>query len=132
MKNLNTIAKVVTKILEVTHWVSAVFMAVCGVAATIAPDMLYKLVDVESLKVSSDTSVYGFDVNVFNAAEEIDTVTFALFSAGAFVIFVAVAMIFRNINIIIKNQKTAHHSSRIISVCSEKSVFFPLQFQLQA
>lgn len=107
MNKLNTVAKIITKILEVIHWISAIFMAVCGGAAVIAPDMLYKLVDVESLKVSTDTSVYGFDVNVLNAAGEFDTVTFALFSAGAFVIFVAVAMIFRNINIIIKKSENS-------------------------
>lgn len=105
MKSLNTITKIVTKILETVHWISAVFMVVCGIFAVAAPDMLYKIVDVKSLKESSDTSVYGFNVDIFNNAGEFDTQVFALFCVGAVIIFAAVAMIFRNINIIIKKSE---------------------------
>ena len=107
MKKLNAVAKIFTKILEVIHWINAIFMVVCGISAVVMPNMLYKLVDIEALKTSSDTSVYGLDVNIINDAGTIDVSTFALFSVGAFIIFMLVAMIFRNINSIIKKSENS-------------------------
>lgn len=124
MKSLNTITKIITKILETVHWISSVFMAVCGIFAAVSPDMLYKIVDIKSLKDSSDTSVYGFNVDIFNTAGEIDTQTFVLFCIGSVIIFAAVAMIFRNINIIIKkSEKDTPFQSDNIRMMREIGIF---------
>lgn len=106
VKGINTSAKIMMKILEVGHWVAAGLMTAVAVLSVAAPQYLKYVMDVESLKAEQDISAYGLQVTAANAAGELSYPTLLLFAIGAVVIFVLMALVFRNLHGIIQNAET--------------------------
>lgn len=107
MKGINTAAKVVTKILEVGHWVAVGLMALAAVFSAAAPDLLRFVMDTQALKENSELSAYGFEVTAANAAGEINHTRLLLFCIGAMVIYILMALVFRNLHLIIKKSENS-------------------------
>ncbi len=108
-------AKVMTKIMEIGHWVATGLMAAMGLLALVAPQWLKLVTDVEGLIEQREVSAYGFEVTVVNAAGQIQRLPLALFALGAVVLFVLMALIFRSLNAIIKTAEktTPFHADNI-------------------
>ena len=99
MKVVNKITKVVAKILEVCHWVGAALMVAVAICAGVgSKDALKHFADVGSLD-GETISAYGFEVSLVNMK------ALMMFAIGAVIIFILVAMIFRNIYLIMKKSE---------------------------
>ena len=107
MKGVNTLAKIFTKILEITHWVAAGLMTGVCICSIAAPQFLKFFTDVEDLHSNPEISVYGFEVNAADPAGWINLTSLFLFGIGAVVIFILMALIFRNLNLIIKRSENS-------------------------
>ena len=107
MKQLNQATKVVAKVLEIVHWVGAALMIAVAVCTVAAPQWLGRLMDIDDLGAQAEISTYGFGVTLTNSTGRINMTTLLLFSIGAVIIFILMAMVFRNINLIMKKSENA-------------------------
>lgn len=105
MKNINLIAKIITKVLEITYYVATALMAGVAFCAAFVPKGLKYFMDVEGLLADGQASSYGFSVEVLNKAGKIDYTALCLFAVGSVLIFIVMAWIFRNLNLIIKKSE---------------------------
>ena len=106
MKGISKLAKIITKILEVFHWVGAGLMVVATVCSVIAPEKIGYFVGLD-IKECCGTNlvVYGFEVNASYVDGSIDMTTFLLFGIGAVIILILMAMVFRNVHLIFKKSE---------------------------
>ena len=108
MKGLNKLGKVITKILEVFHWVGAALMTAATVCSMVAPDWVKYFVGFDAKDCcGADLEVYGFEVNAPVADGNTDMLTFMLFGIGAVIILAVMAMVFRNLHLIFKKSENA-------------------------
>lgn len=106
MKGISKLAKIITKILEVFHWVGAGLMVAATVCSVIAPEKIGYFVGLD-IKECCGTNlvVYGFEVNASYVDGSIDMTTFLLFGIGAVIILILMAMVFRNVHLIFKKSE---------------------------
>ena len=109
MKNINKLAKAIAKVLEVVHWVGAGLMACVAVCAIAAPGQLRHFMDLDGVTVSSGDalSVYGFELTSSEPGALVDMKALFLFALGSVFIFILLAMVFRNIYLIVKKSDGA-------------------------
>lgn len=106
MKGINNIAKIITKIVEVFHWVGVGIMAVATVCALAAPQWVGLFVGLDAKECcGANIEVYGFEVNAPVVNGNVDMTTFFLFGIGAVIILVLIAMVFRNMHLIFKKSE---------------------------
>ena len=106
MKGLNKLGRVITKILEVFHWVGAVLMTAATVCSAIAPDWVKYFVGFDAKECcGANLDVYGFEVNLPVANGNVDMTAFLIFGIGAVIILVVMAMVFRNLHLIFKKSE---------------------------
>lgn len=103
MKKLNKTVKIVAKVFEIIHWVAAVLMIAVAVCSTAVSQWLGNFIGMNETEVSA----YGFEVAIANAVGEVNKTTLLLFAIGAVIIYALVAMIFRNIYLIIKKSESS-------------------------
>jgi len=116
MKNLNTLGKVLTKILEVFHWVGAAMMIAATVCSVAAPDLVKNFVSFDAKECcGADLTVYGFEVNASVVNGVVDLSSFIVFGIGAAIILAVMAMVFRNIYLIFKKseKETPFHKDNV-------------------
>ena len=106
MKKLNKVVKVIAKILEIVHWVGAGLMVAVAICSAAAPQWLGYFIDMNALEKEAEISVYGFEVAMTNSVGAVNMTTLLPFAIGAVIIYVLVAMIFRNIYLIIKKSES--------------------------
>lgn len=102
MKSVNRAAVILTKILEVLHWFAAVAMVFVFIASTVAADWLEEILQKGSETLGSSLITYGFEMNVFHSDGKINMTAILLFSICAIIILSLMAMVFRNVNLILK------------------------------
>lgn len=106
MKGISKIAKVVTKVVEIFHWVAVALMAAATVCSAVAPSWVKYFVGIDAKECcGANLSIYGFEINAAITDGKVDTVAFILFGVGAVIILALMAMIFRNLNLIIKKSE---------------------------
>lgn len=106
MKGINNIAKIITKIVEVFHWVGAGIMAAATVCTLAAPQWVGLFVGLDAKECcGANIEVYGFEVNAPVVNGNVDMTTFFLFGIGAVIILVLMAMVFRNMHLIFKKSE---------------------------
>ena len=106
MKSINKIAKVVTKVLEVFHWVAVALMAAATVCSIVAPKWVNNFVSFDAKECcGAELSVYGFEVHSAVTNGNVNMTTFLLFGIGAIIILAVMAMIFRNLHLIFKKSE---------------------------
>lgn len=106
MKGINVLGKIITKILEVFHWVGAVLMASATVCSAVAPDWVKYFVSFDAKECcGANLEVYGFEVNVPVVNGAVDMTFFMLFGIGATIILAVMAMVFRNLHLIFKKSE---------------------------
>ena len=106
MKGLNKLGKVITKILEVFHWVGAALMTAATVCSMVAPGWVKYFVGFDAKDCcGTDLEVYGFEVNLTVANGNVDMTAFLIFGIGAVIILAVMAMVFRNLHLIFKKSE---------------------------
>ena len=108
MKGINKLAKIITKILEVFHWVAVLLMTAATVCSVVAPKWIGYFVSFDVKEgYGAELSVYGFEVNAPVVNGNIDMTSFMLFGIGAIIILAIMAMVFRNLYLIFKKSENA-------------------------
>ena len=106
MKGLNKLGKVITKILEVFHWVGAALMAAATICSVAAPNWVKHFVGFDAKECcGTNLEVYGFEVNAPVVNGNTDMTSFMLFGIGAVIILAIMAMVFRNLHLIFKKSE---------------------------
>ena len=106
MKNLNTLGKVITKILEVFHWVGTGLMAAATICSVAAPGWVKYFVSFDAKECcGANLEIYGFEVNAPVVSGSVDMTSFLVFGIGAVIILAVMAMIFRNLHLIFKKSE---------------------------
>lgn len=104
-KRMITAGRVVAKIFEVGHWVAEVFMIAIAVCAAAKPSWLRYLMSVNDLGREGAIAAYGFEVEIADAAGGIHRTKLLIFAIAAAVLFSLMAMIFRNLYLILKRSE---------------------------
>ena len=103
MKGLNKLGKVITKILEVFHWVGTALMLAATICSMTAPNWVKYFVGFDAKDCcGANLEVYGFEVNALVVNGNVDMTSFFLFGIGAVIILAVMAMVFRNLHLIFK------------------------------
>lgn len=103
---ISRIAIVVTKITEVFHWGGVVFMIAATVCSVAAPSAVNYFVGFDAKECCGDElNVYGFEINASVVNGEVDMTAFLIFGISAILILSFMAMIFRNLYLIIKRSE---------------------------
>ena len=106
MKGINKLGKIITKILEVFHWVGAVLMVAATVCSVAAPNWGKYFVGFDAKECcGANLEVYGFEVNAPVVNGNTDMTSFMLFGIGAVIILAVMAMVFRNLHLIFKKSE---------------------------
>lgn len=110
MKKFNefiaNIAKIVTKIVEVFHWVGVALMAAATVCSVAAPSWVGYLVGFDAKECcGAELAVYGFEITAPVTNGQVDMTAFLMFGISAVIILSLMAMVYRNLNLIIKKSE---------------------------
>ena len=110
MKNINIvkITKILTKIIEVFHWVGVALMTLATVSALVVPEWIKYFVGIDAKECcGAELNVYGFEIIAPVKNGSFDMKIFFLFGIGAVIILSCMAMVFRNIHLIIKKSENS-------------------------
>lgn len=108
MKQISKITKVVAKILEVFNWVGTVLLLCATVCSLATPQWVNKFVGFDAKECcGANLNVYGFEVNAPYKNGTVDMKMFFIFGIGAVIIMALMAMIFRNIYLIVKKSENS-------------------------
>ncbi len=108
MTKINKLGKVITKILEVFHWVAVAMLIAATICCVAMPNMTEYFVEPKTTgNMVANLEVYGFEVITPLVNGEIDTTTFLLFGIGSSIIMAVMAMVFRNLHLIFKKSEEA-------------------------
>ncbi|MFR1436451.1 MAG: hypothetical protein ACLSS9_14775 [Acutalibacteraceae bacterium] len=106
MKGIVKAAKIVTKIAEVFHWIGTALMLAATVCSLAAPDWVKYFVGINAKECcGAELNVYGFEIIAPVKNSSVDMTTLFLFGIGAVIILSLIAMVFRNLNLIIKKSE---------------------------
>lgn len=125
MNRINKAGKIITKILEVFHWVGTALMAAATVCALAAPEWVGYFVGFDAKECcGANLTVYGFEVNAPVVNGNVDMTTFFLFGIGAAIILALMAMVFRNLHLIFrKSENTTPFQKDNIRMMKEIGIF---------
>ena len=108
MKGINKLGTVITKILEVFHWVGAALMAAAAVCSVAAPQWVGYFVGFDAKECcGAELNVYGFKVQAPVVNGNVDSSAFLLFDICAVIILILMAIVFRNLHLIFKKSENA-------------------------
>lgn len=103
---VTVLAKVVTKVVEVFHWVAVAIMAAATVCSVAAPSKIGYFVGFDAKECcGAELRIYSFEIIAKYADGKVDMKAFLMFGIGAVIILALMAMIFRNLHLIIKKSE---------------------------
>lgn len=105
MKTLDRGTRVLAKLLEVGHWIAVVAMVVVFVLSLVMGAGVFQDVSVADFGASLTT--YGFELEVVDRAGQVNVAALRLFCVAAVLILGLMAMVFRNIYLILKKSQNA-------------------------
>ena len=107
MKGINKTGCIITKILEVFHWVAVALILAATVCSVVAPQHIDKFVGIDAKECcGAQLEVYGFEIQAAVTDGIVDMKTFCVFGIGAVIILALMAMVFRNMYLIFKKSET--------------------------
>lgn len=132
MKGLNKFVLVMAKALEVLHWAGSALMVVALTCSLVAKDWFQSILTLGIDDQGPTLTTYGFDIMAINTDGTLNMTAVSLFSIGAIIIFALMAMVFRNIYLIIRtaNGKTSFSKgvtpfqNDIVRMMREIGIFF--------
>lgn len=96
--------KIVTKILEIFHWIGAAILAVAAVCSLVLPSFVKYCVGITPIEgYGAPIEVYGFEMVLPVENGSVNMTVLFLFGIGGVLLLGLMAMIFRNLNLIMKN-----------------------------
>lgn len=102
MKGLSKTAMIMAKILEVCHWIGTGFMAVLLGLCLFARDYAAAA----SAEYGVQNTIYGFQVSLASGADgELSMAALTVFAVTGILLMALMAMVFRNIYLIIKTSR---------------------------
>lgn len=105
MKKLTSVASVLSKLMEIAHWIGAVTFALLLIVSLLPGNFLSQMVVTDDPVMDSEVEVYGFSMNLFYPDGTINAAAVHIFSIGAMIIFSLMAMIFRNVYLSLKTSR---------------------------
>ncbi len=113
MKLINKLTMVLSKVFEVIHWIGAGLITIVLILSIFNTDYMSTILTDGSQELGRTLTIYGFEATVVNSEGEINMIATNLFFFGAIIIMSLMAMVFRNINLIMKtiNGKNKHTTS---------------------
>lgn len=105
MKGIDKVAKVVTKVIEIVHYVAAGILAATTICSLAAPQYLHHFVEFEPTGDQIVLSAYSFEVITPSLNGLPDLTVFSLYGFGAVVIFILIALIFHNLYSVIEKSE---------------------------
>ena len=106
MKGINKLGKIITKILEVFHWIGAALLLAATICSVADPNWVKYFVDFDAKECcGANLEVYGFEVNAPVVNGNTDMTSFMLFGIGGIIILAVMAMAFRNLHLIFKKSE---------------------------
>lgn len=105
MKKLDKATLILAKLVEIGHWIAAVSMVVVFVLSFIMGTGVFAGGDVAA--PAESLTAYGYEVEIAFPARPSSLAALRLFCVGALVIFGLMAMVFRNIYLILKRSENA-------------------------
>lgn len=103
MKTINKITIVVAKILEVFHWFGVLLTMGMAVCSVVAKDWLKAILESGVPEYGTEVTTYGnFYVNPVLADGTVNMACMTVFFIGAAIIIGLMAMVFRNVYLILK------------------------------
>lgn len=108
MKKLNTLALAVSKVLEILHWIAAASMAVLLVCVFAIRDRVAALLAEGVASQGTSLETYGFELEVAGTNGDINMTGLMIFAVAAIVILSLMAMVFRNVYLILRAYQKSH------------------------
>ena len=105
VKKLNLLALIVSKFLEILHWLAAALMLCLLALCLAAPNWLSGLLAQGAQRFGRELTTYGFTLTVAGADGRVNLAAVALFTVGAISILSLMAMVFRNVYLIFRTAK---------------------------
>ena len=105
VKKLNLLALIVSKFLEILHWLAAALMLCLLALCLAAPNWLSGLLAQGAQLFGLELTTYGFTLTVAGAYGSVNLAAVALFTVGAISILSLMAMVFRNVYLIFRTAK---------------------------
>ena len=105
VKKLNLLALIVSKFLEILHWLAAALMLCLLALCLAAPNWLSGLLAQGAQRFGRELTTYGFTLTVAGADGSVNLAAVALFTVGAISILSLMAMVFRNVYLIFRTAK---------------------------
>lgn len=102
MKGLNKTVLIIAKVLEVLHWLGASLMAFFIGIIIFAKDWIRNILTSGVAENGNMVKTYGFELTAVNPDGTVNMTVITIFAIGAFIILGLMAMIFRNVFLIIK------------------------------
>jgi len=101
---LDKATRVLAKLVEVAHWIGAVSLIV---ALVLIISVGKQAVIFGPEDYGTDVSTYGFSLMIINEAGQLNMTALLLFCVGAMVIMCLMAMVFRNVYLILKGSESS-------------------------
>lgn len=123
-KNIDKLTMTICKICEIGHWVGMVILALAGICSVTFSQYLNKFISYDVTDGKVDLSAYGFEIIAPYSDGKIETRYFIIFVIAAVLIFTLIAMIFRNMYLILKkSQNTTPFQKDNIRMLREIGIF---------
>lgn len=127
MKKINSVTLVVSKILEVLHWLGVASMVLLLVCSIVIRDKVASLLAQGIASQGTSLTTYGFELEVAGTNGSINISGLILFAVCAIIILSLMAMVFRNVYLILKAYKKSNwyapFQPDIIRMLREISIF---------
>jgi hypothetical protein len=102
MKGIKKAVIIISKIVEICHYVGAGFMAAAGILSFVSPQNLKYVMDVKDLIANPEGSVYGFEAMLADTTGQINYIAHGLYSLGGAAILFLMGLIFKNLGSVIE------------------------------
>lgn len=103
MKKISKAALVVSKVIEVIHWIGVVAMAAFFVCTFAFREVIDKIIFTEGMPLDA----YGFEICSVNSNGTVSMAALRIFLVFAFIACILIAMTFRNVYLIVKKSKNS-------------------------
>lgn len=101
---ITNLATVLSKIIEIAHWIGAVTMVVLAVVSCAGQKALENMIKMDS-PLDNTISTYGFELKITDASGALDAKAVLMYAISAAIILSLFAMVFRNVYLILKKIK---------------------------
>lgn len=105
MKKFNSFALVLSKVLEVVHWIASAGMLVLMIVSVALKEQLSDFLSRSVPKYGAELSTYGFSIMATDSKGNILSSSITIFSIESIIILSLMAMVFRNAYLIFKTTK---------------------------